>query len=79
MDQRMFPESPHGRRARLLIEDPSPALPVAEFRRFQDAGFRPVGVLHQSSASGDRPAQGRTTDRSRPKVTTQPSTGFRLR
>jgi hypothetical protein len=39
MDQRMFPDSPHGRRARLLVEDPSPALHVAEFRRFHDAGF----------------------------------------
>jgi hypothetical protein len=41
MNQRMFPssESPHGPRPRLLVEDPSPALHVAEFRRFQDAGF----------------------------------------
>jgi hypothetical protein len=41
MNQRMFPtsESPRGQRPRLLVEDPSPALHVAEFRRFQDAGF----------------------------------------
>lgn len=40
MQQRMFPsDAPHGRRARLLVEDPSPALHVAEFRRFQEAGF----------------------------------------
>jgi hypothetical protein len=41
MDQRMFPSSEplHGRRPRLLVEDPDPALHVAEFRRFHDAGF----------------------------------------
>ena len=32
-------ETQHGRRPRLLIEDPSPVFEVAEFRRFEDAGF----------------------------------------
>jgi hypothetical protein len=41
MEQRMFPSSGTSsvHRPRLLVEDPSPALHVSEFRRFHDAGF----------------------------------------
>jgi len=42
MKQRTFSpwsELRHRQRPRLLIEDPSPALQGAEFRRFEDSGF----------------------------------------